>query len=89
MDGYTPITKFADYDEFEYDNISELNRREMIQAMGYIHSRKTPEYWRMCPIETLFYCKLCSCFGIDYNCLERASADDVCLMDVGEGFEEF
>ncbi|MFS7933123.1 hypothetical protein Hanom_Chr04g00376091 [Helianthus anomalus] len=55
----------------------------MITVMCIIHSRKTPTVWEMSRQEVLFYCKVCSCFGIDYHRLEAASKDDVCLMNVG------
>ncbi|KAF5811818.1 hypothetical protein HanXRQr2_Chr04g0185801 [Helianthus annuus] len=84
MAGYTPITSFeGPLVDDEFDAETELSRNELICVMSVIHSRKTPAYWEMSPGYVLFYCKLCSCFGIDYDCLEAASEEDVRLMYVG------
>ncbi|KAJ0719288.1 hypothetical protein HanLR1_Chr08g0280011 [Helianthus annuus] len=48
--------------------------------MSIIHSRKTPTFRKLGAATITFYCKICSCFGIDYSRLEGASEDDVCLM---------
>ncbi|KAL9997940.1 hypothetical protein Hdeb2414_s0591g00920561 [Helianthus debilis subsp. tardiflorus] len=84
MSGYTPISSFTcAYVEHEYDEQTRLSRQSMIATMWTIHSRQTPNLWEMAPEEISFYCKICSCFGIDYHRLEAASEDDVCLMNVG------
>lgn len=54
----------------------------MVDVMNVIHSRKTPTFWGMSCNEISFYCKLCSCFGIEYHSLEAASDDDVILMNM-------
>ncbi|KAJ0582440.1 hypothetical protein HanRHA438_Chr04g0195621 [Helianthus annuus] len=77
MAGYTPI---GDRFETGLDDNTSLSPKEL---MDIIHSRKTPTFWETCSQEIIFYCKLCSCFGIDYHCLEAASEDDVCLMNMG------
>ncbi|KAI7745316.1 hypothetical protein M8C21_001551, partial [Ambrosia artemisiifolia] len=61
---------------FEYDVETGLSRPEMLAIMSIIHSRETPVIWEMSNQEILFYCKICSCFGIDYHRLEAASEDD-------------
>uniref|UniRef100_A0A251V1Z4 Uncharacterized protein n=2 Tax=Helianthus annuus TaxID=4232 RepID=A0A251V1Z4_HELAN len=86
MAGYTPISisSLGGWDPMlEYDEETGLSRHEMITVLCIIHSRKTPTVWKMTRQEVLFYCKVCSCFGIDYHRLEAASEDDVCLMNVG------
>ncbi|KAJ0582438.1 hypothetical protein HanHA300_Chr04g0152251 [Helianthus annuus] len=84
MAGYTPITSFeGPLVDDEFDAETGLSRSELICVMSVIHSRKTPAYWEMSAGYVLFYCKLCSCFGIDYDCLEAASEEDVRLMYVG------
>ncbi|XP_022032973.1 uncharacterized protein LOC110934088 [Helianthus annuus] len=84
MSGYTPISSFTGaHVEHEYDEQTRLSRQSMIATMWTIHSRQTPNLWEMAPQEISFYCKICSCFGIDYHRLEAASQDDVCLMNVG------
>ncbi|KAJ0582441.1 hypothetical protein HanHA300_Chr04g0152281 [Helianthus annuus] len=80
MAGYTPI---GDRVEDELDDKSGLSPKELMDVTSIIHSRKTPTFWEMGWQEIIFYCKLCSCFGIDYHCLEAASVDDVCLMNMG------
>ncbi|MFS7932817.1 hypothetical protein Hanom_Chr04g00372381 [Helianthus anomalus] len=80
MAGYTLI---GDRVEDELDDKSSLLPKELMDVMSIIHSRKTPTFWEMCWQEIIFYCKLCSCFGIDYHWLEAASEDDVCLMNMG------
>ncbi|KAJ0797983.1 hypothetical protein HanPI659440_Chr04g0179921 [Helianthus annuus] len=86
MAGYTPISisSLGGWGPTsEYDEQTLLSRHEMIVVMCIIHSRKTPTVWKMGRQLVLFYCKVCSCFGIDYQRLEAASEDDVCLMNVG------
>ncbi|KAJ0762888.1 hypothetical protein HanOQP8_Chr04g0166241 [Helianthus annuus] len=86
MAGYTPISISSlggRSPVSEYDEQTLLSRHEMIVVMCIIHSRKTPTVWKMGRQLVLFYCKVCSCFGIDYHRLEAASEDDVCLMNVG------
>ncbi|KAJ0598420.1 hypothetical protein HanHA89_Chr04g0165611 [Helianthus annuus] len=84
MTSYTPITSFeGPLVDHEFDVETGLPRSELIYVMSLIHSRKTPAYWEMSAGYVLFYCKLCSCFGIDYNRLEAASEEDVRLMYVG------
>ncbi|MFS7959714.1 hypothetical protein Hanom_Chr08g00694311 [Helianthus anomalus] len=80
MAGYTPITSFeGPLVDDEFDAETELSRNELICVMSVIHSRKTPAYWEMSPGYALFYCKLCSCFGIDYDCLEVALEVDLLI----------
>ncbi|MFS7932813.1 hypothetical protein Hanom_Chr04g00372331 [Helianthus anomalus] len=86
MAGYTPI---GERDEDGLDEDSRLSPKELMDVMSIIHSRKTPTFWKMGIQEIIFYCKLCSCFGIDYHCLEGASEDDVCLMNMGEETASF
>ncbi|KAM0072490.1 hypothetical protein Hdeb2414_s0001g00037031 [Helianthus debilis subsp. tardiflorus] len=86
MAGYTPI---GERDEDGLDEDSRLSPKELMDVMSIIHSRKTPTFWKMGIQEIIFYCKLCSCFGIDYHCLEAASEDDVCLMNMGEETASF
>ncbi|MFS7929785.1 hypothetical protein Hanom_Chr04g00336531 [Helianthus anomalus] len=84
MSGYTPISSFTGaHVEFEYDEQTRLSRQSMIATMWIIHSRQTPILWKMPPEQLSFYCKICSCFGIDYHRLEAASEDDARLMFVG------
>ncbi|KAJ0691989.1 hypothetical protein HanPI659440_Chr15g0580981 [Helianthus annuus] len=84
MSGYTPISSFTGaHVEFEYDEQTRLSRQSMIATMWIIHSRQTPILWELSPEQLSFYCKICSCFGIDYHRLEAASEDDVRLMFVG------
>ncbi|MFS7932040.1 hypothetical protein Hanom_Chr04g00363111 [Helianthus anomalus] len=84
MSGYTPISSFTGaHVEFEYDEQTRLSRQSMIATMWIIHSRQTPILWEMSSDQLSFYCKICSCFGIDYHRLEAASEDDVRLMFVG------
>ncbi|KAM0072492.1 hypothetical protein Hdeb2414_s0001g00037051 [Helianthus debilis subsp. tardiflorus] len=84
MASYTPITSFeGPLVDHEFDVETGLPRSELIYVMSLIHSRKTPAYWEMSAGYVLFYCKLRSCFGIDYNRLEAASEEDVRLMYVG------
>ncbi|KAD3068748.1 hypothetical protein E3N88_36628 [Mikania micrantha] len=82
MSGYTP---FRDLDEMEVDEDINLTSEEMGDVMSIIHSRKTPQFMKLSWPEISFYCKLCSCFGIEYHNLEAASEDDVCLMNMGRG----
>ncbi|MFS7932809.1 hypothetical protein Hanom_Chr04g00372291 [Helianthus anomalus] len=81
------LTTNMSYEERVYqtglDDNTSLSPKELMDVMSIIHSRKTPTFWEMCWQEIIFYCKLCSCFGIDYHCLEAASEDDVCLMNMG------
>ncbi|KAJ0598424.1 hypothetical protein HanRHA438_Chr04g0195641 [Helianthus annuus] len=86
MAGYTPI---GERDEDGLDEDSSLSPKELMDVMSIIHSRKTPTFWKMGIQEIIFYCKLCSCFGIDYHCLEAASEEDVCLMNMGEETASF
>ncbi|KAM0072690.1 hypothetical protein Hdeb2414_s0001g00039171 [Helianthus debilis subsp. tardiflorus] len=86
MAGYTPISISSLGGRSlvsEYVEQTLLSRHAMIVVMCVIHSRKTPTVWKMGRRMVLFYCKVCSCFGIDYHRLEAASEDDVCLMNVG------
>ncbi|KAJ0927418.1 hypothetical protein HanRHA438_Chr04g0182681 [Helianthus annuus] len=84
MSGYTPINSFRGEDvELECDEYSSLSRQDMIAIMYMIHSRETPAISKMVPHQIKFYCRMCSCFGIQYHRLEDASEDDVCLMNVG------
>ncbi|KAJ0597453.1 hypothetical protein HanHA89_Chr04g0154801 [Helianthus annuus] len=84
MSGYTPINSFRGEDvELECDEYSSLSRQDMIAIMYMIHSRETPAISKMVPGQIKFYCRMCSCFGIQYHRLEDASEDDVCLMNVG------
>ncbi|MFS7932522.1 hypothetical protein Hanom_Chr04g00368831 [Helianthus anomalus] len=55
----------------------------MISIMWIIHSRETPNIWEMTPEDISFYCRICSCFGINYHRLEAGSEDDVRLINVG------
>ncbi|KAK9056034.1 hypothetical protein SSX86_027121 [Deinandra increscens subsp. villosa] len=81
MAGYTP---FRDWAEAKgCDPKTYLSPRGIVDVMSIIHSRKTPTFWGMFGQNISFYCKLCSCFGIDYHRLEAASEDDVCLMNMG------
>lgn len=81
MADYIPIGDRVDNVGFDED--SNLTPREMADVMSVIHSRKTPSFWNMSWIKIQFYCKICSCFGIDYQRLEAACEYDVCLMNVG------
>ncbi|MFS7932814.1 hypothetical protein Hanom_Chr04g00372351 [Helianthus anomalus] len=69
--------------ELECEDNSGISRQDMIAIMCIIHSRETPAISKMCPQVISFYCRMCSCFGIQYHRLEDASEDDVCLMNVG------
>ncbi|KAM0005686.1 hypothetical protein Hdeb2414_s0203g00831201 [Helianthus debilis subsp. tardiflorus] len=81
MAGYIPFSlQDLKVWKYEYDSDTNLARRDMINVMSIIHSRKTPAIWRLGAASIIFYCKICSCFGIDYRRLEGASEDDVCLM---------
>ncbi|KAK1434166.1 hypothetical protein QVD17_11084 [Tagetes erecta] len=79
---YTPISTLDRFSAQEYDAVTRITRKDMIRIMSIVHSRTTPAYWKWSAQEVLFYCKLCSCFGIDYCQLETASDDDVSLMYV-------
>ncbi|KAM0072483.1 hypothetical protein Hdeb2414_s0001g00036951 [Helianthus debilis subsp. tardiflorus] len=81
MADYIPFSlKDLKVAEYEFDKYTNLSRQEMIKVMSIIHSRKTPTFWKLSLAMISFYCKICSCFGIDYRRLEGASEDDVCLM---------
>ncbi|KAK9056322.1 hypothetical protein SSX86_027412 [Deinandra increscens subsp. villosa] len=79
MSGYIPT---KDLDDWDFDTQTYLTEYRMAGIMGIIYSRKTPKLVH-CTNTISFYCKLCSCFGIDYLRLEDASEDDVCLMNTG------
>ncbi|MFS7932840.1 hypothetical protein Hanom_Chr04g00372631 [Helianthus anomalus] len=81
MAGYIPFSlQDLKVWKYEFDPDTNLARRDMINVMSIIHSRKTPAIWKLGAASIIFYCKICSCFGIDYRRLEGASEDDVCLM---------
>ncbi|KAI7738916.1 hypothetical protein M8C21_031802 [Ambrosia artemisiifolia] len=81
MAGYTPIRDWVE--DVGCDEDTYLTPQELMDIMSILHSRKTPTFWNFGWQQISFYCKLCSCFGIDYHCLEAASEDDVCLMNMG------
>ncbi|KAJ0785142.1 hypothetical protein HanOQP8_Chr02g0039611 [Helianthus annuus] len=78
LDGYTHISFLM----WGWDPRARLSPQEMVEIMNIIHSRKTPSFWGMSSEEISFYCKLCSCFRIEYHYLEGAREDAVCLMNV-------
>ncbi|KAL8237688.1 hypothetical protein R6Q59_018769 [Mikania micrantha] len=83
MSGFTPL---GDQVEDFFDWKNQLSTGGIVKLMSIVHSRKTPApetFMEWSSHRILFYCKLCSCFGIDYQNLESASEDDVCLMNMG------
>ncbi|KAD2392820.1 hypothetical protein E3N88_39797 [Mikania micrantha] len=83
MSGYTPL---GDQVEHPFDVKTQVSTGSIVKLMSIVHSRKTPApetFMEWSSPRILFYCKLCSCFGIDYQNLESASEDDVCLMNMG------
>ncbi|MFS8033883.1 hypothetical protein Hanom_Chr17g01574761 [Helianthus anomalus] len=80
MAGYIPFS-FKDLKvcKYEFDLDTNLARQDMIKVMSIIHSRKTPTFLKLGAATITFYCKICSCFGIDYSRLEGASKDDVLI----------
>ncbi|KAK9056323.1 hypothetical protein SSX86_027413 [Deinandra increscens subsp. villosa] len=73
MRGYTPTKDLDDEDLYEGTYLTEY---KIASIMGIIYSRKTPKLKHFTTRMISFYCKLCSCFGIDYRRLEAASEDD-------------
>ncbi|KAF5817646.1 hypothetical protein HanXRQr2_Chr02g0055521 [Helianthus annuus] len=81
LDGYTLYPRIS-FLMWGWDPRARLSPQEMVEIMNIIHSRKTPSFWGMSSEEISFYCKLCSCFRIEYDYLEGAREDAVCLMNV-------
>ncbi|KAJ0614484.1 hypothetical protein HanIR_Chr02g0062961 [Helianthus annuus] len=81
LDGYT-LYPHISFLMWGWDPRARLSPQEMVEIMNIIHSRKTPSFWGMSSEEISFYCKLCSCFRIEYDYLEGAREDAVCLMNV-------
>ncbi|KAJ0864395.1 hypothetical protein HanPSC8_Chr12g0541491 [Helianthus annuus] len=80
ISGYTYLT-YPYVNEFDDD--AQLSISTVFELMRTIYSRITPtpkKFMQWCGNWMSFYCKLCSCFGIDYLHLEAASKDDVVLM---------
>ncbi|XP_076948715.1 uncharacterized protein LOC143621074 [Bidens hawaiensis] len=82
LDGYTFYRYVCLLMSSAFDPRTRLTPLEMVDIMNVIYSRKTPTFWGMSCEEISFYCKLCSCFGIEYHRLEAASENDVCLMNM-------
>ncbi|KAJ0495402.1 hypothetical protein HanOQP8_Chr12g0463501 [Helianthus annuus] len=80
ISGYTYLT-YPYVNEFDDD--ARLSISTVFELMRTIYSRITPtpkKFMQWDEGMMSFYCKLCSCFGIDYLHLEAASKDDVVLM---------
>ncbi|KAJ0727099.1 hypothetical protein HanPI659440_Chr12g0478001 [Helianthus annuus] len=80
ISGYTYLT-YPYVNEFDDD--ARLSISMVFELMRTIYSRITPtpkKFMEWSGSWMSFYCKLCSCFGIDYLHLEAASKDDVVLM---------
>ncbi|KAF5776200.1 hypothetical protein HanXRQr2_Chr12g0521601 [Helianthus annuus] len=79
--GYT-LYRFYSLLMWGWDPRTRLTPQCMVDIMNIIYSRKTPSFWGMSCNQISFYCKLCSCFRIEYDRLEGASEDAVCLMNM-------
>ncbi|KAL9991952.1 hypothetical protein Hdeb2414_s1249g00995871 [Helianthus debilis subsp. tardiflorus] len=79
--GYT-LYRFYSVLMWGWDPRTRLTPQCMVDIMNIIYSRKTPSFWGMSCNQISFYCKLCSCFWIEYDRLEGASEDAVCLMNM-------
>ncbi|XP_076894233.1 uncharacterized protein LOC143546454 [Bidens hawaiensis] len=83
VSGFSPF-RYPVHNEFDIETGLSVNL--VYEFMSLVHSRKTPtpeEFMHWDEVFLSFYCKLCSCFGIDYQNLEAASEDDVILMNMG------
>ncbi|KAI3800989.1 hypothetical protein L1987_29089 [Smallanthus sonchifolius] len=57
------------------DEAFELSRKEIRDILSIIRSRRLPPqttFTRWNEYQISFYCKMCSCFGLDYQHLEAA-----------------
>ncbi|KAI7726249.1 hypothetical protein M8C21_008593 [Ambrosia artemisiifolia] len=84
ISGYAPLGYPL---KIQYDCKTKLATDLVFEIMSLVHSRKTPapeSFIKWDETVMSFYCKLCSCFGIDYQHLEAASEDDVILMNMGK-----